>query len=66
MKILNLGSCNIDYVYHVEHIVRPGETVAIHSMEQFPGGKGLNQSIALARQVPRSIMPDASARRDFF
>lgn len=49
MKILNLGSCNIDYVYHVEHIVRPGETVAIHSMEQFPGGKGLNQSIALAR-----------------
>lgn len=49
MKILNLGSCNIDYVYHVEHIVRPGETVAIRSMEQFPGGKGLNQSIALAR-----------------
>ncbi len=49
MKILNLGSCNIDYVYRVEHIVRPGETVAITGLEQFPGGKGLNQSIALAR-----------------
>ena len=26
MKILNFGSCNIDYVYSVDHIVEPGET----------------------------------------
>lgn len=49
MKILNFGSCNIDYVYSVEHIVRGGETIAVKNMEVFPGGKGLNQSVAIAR-----------------
>ncbi len=49
MKILNFGSCNIDYVYSVDHIVIPGETKASQMLEQFPGGKGLNQSIAAAR-----------------
>ena len=49
MKILCFGSCNIDYVYGLKHIVRPGETISAGSMEQFPGGKGLNQSIALAK-----------------
>ena len=49
MKILNFGSCNIDYVYNLDHIVRPGETETSSSMAVFPGGKGLNQSIALAR-----------------
>lgn len=49
MRILNFGSLNIDDVYTVEHFVRPGETVSPISYEQFPGGKGLNQSIALAR-----------------
>ena len=48
MKILNFGSLNIDYVYQVDHIVKPGETVSSHKMQVFPGGKGLNQSIALA------------------
>lgn len=49
MKILNFGSCNIDYVYSVEHIVTAGETISAKNMEIFPGGKGLNQSIAAAR-----------------
>ncbi|MBQ7036617.1 MAG: helix-turn-helix domain-containing protein [Clostridia bacterium] len=49
MKILNFGSCNIDYVYAVDHFVKAGETLSANSMEIFPGGKGLNQSIALAR-----------------
>lgn len=49
MKILNFGSCNIDYVYSVDHIVVPGETTASSALELFCGGKGLNQSIALAR-----------------
>lgn len=48
MKILNFGSCNIDTVYTLSHIVRPGETLAVDGMEQFVGGKGLNQSVALA------------------
>lgn len=49
MKIYNLGSLNIDYVYAVDHFVSAGETLASDGMNIFPGGKGLNQSIALAR-----------------
>lgn len=49
MKILNFGSCNIDYVYSLDHIVEPGETETSYKLEIFPGGKGLNQSIALAK-----------------
>ena len=49
MKILNFGSCNIDFVYNLEHIVREGETISAEKMEKFSGGKGLNQSIALAK-----------------
>ena len=49
MKILNFGSCNIDYVYKLDHIVCVGETEQSQSLSVFPGGKGLNQSISLAR-----------------
>lgn len=49
MRILNFGSMNIDYVYSVDHIVKPGETISSTKLELFCGGKGLNQSIALAR-----------------
>lgn len=49
MKILDFGSINIDDVYAVDHFVRPGETMSSLGYEQFCGGKGLNQSIALAR-----------------
>lgn len=49
MKIINFGSSNIDYVYSLQHIVAPGETETTESLEIFPGGKGLNQSIAIAR-----------------
>ena len=49
MRILNFGSCNIDYVYALDHIVGIGETQTTQDMQLFPGGKGLNQSIALAR-----------------
>ena len=48
-KILNFGSMNLDYVYSVDHFVREGETVPSSDLQIFCGGKGLNQSIALAR-----------------
>jgi len=48
-KILNIGSLNNDYVYDVPHFVQPGETLHATLLQQYPGGKGLNQSIALAR-----------------
>ena len=49
MKILNFGSLNLDYVYQVDHFVVPGETISADSMVINAGGKGLNQSVALAR-----------------
>lgn len=48
-RILNYGSLNIDHVYSVPHIVRPGETISAAGFNDFPGGKGLNQSVAMAR-----------------
>lgn len=49
MRVLNIGSMNLDNVYRVDHIVAPGETEATGGVEVFLGGKGLNQSVALAR-----------------
>ncbi len=49
MKVLNFGSLNLDYVYAVDHFVQPGETLSSLSQKVVPGGKGLNQSVALAR-----------------
>jgi len=49
MRILNFGSLNIDYVYRLDSFVAPGETKAASSLAVNAGGKGLNQSIALAR-----------------
>ncbi len=48
-KILNFGSLNIDYVYVLDHIVKEGETESSSDYQVFEGGKGLNQSVALAR-----------------
>jgi len=49
MAIINFGSVNIDHVYQVEHFVQPGETIASTSYHRLLGGKGANQSIALAQ-----------------
>ncbi|WP_416307277.1 ribokinase [Neptunicella sp. SCSIO 80796] len=49
MAVINLGSINIDHVYQVEHFVQPGETLASSDYQRVLGGKGANQSIALAR-----------------
>jgi ribokinase len=49
MRILNYGSLNIDFVYQVDHIVKPGETISSQSLKKFAGGKGANQSVAMAK-----------------
>lgn len=49
MKILNFGSCNIDYVYNVVEFVKAGETISALTTSEHPGGKGLNQAVAAAR-----------------
>ena len=49
MKVLNFGSLNIDYVYAMDEFVQPGETRPCLGRQIHCGGKGLNQSIAMAR-----------------
>lgn len=49
MKILNFGSLNLDLVYQMPHFVRAGETLSSTSFSRNVGGKGLNQSVALAK-----------------
>lgn len=49
MKVLSFGSLNFDYVYEMEHFVQPKETTSSLGFHRNFGGKGLNQSIALAK-----------------
>ena len=49
MKILNFGSINIDHVYNLSRFVQPGETLCSDNYQTFIGGKGCNQSVALAK-----------------
>lgn len=49
MKVLNFGSLNIDKVYRVNEIVEKKETISSLKYDEYIGGKGLNQSIALSK-----------------
>ncbi|MFK7858757.1 MAG: ribokinase [Granulosicoccus sp.] len=53
MQVFNFGSINIDLVYRVPHLVAPGETLPSQSLDTVLGGKGANQSVALARAGAR-------------
>lgn len=48
MKAVNFGSLNLDHVYRVDSFVMPGETKPCGDYRVAAGGKGLNQSIAMA------------------
>jgi ribokinase len=49
MKILVFGSLNIDLLFSVDHIVKPGETISSSSLVKSAGGKGANQSAAFGK-----------------
>ncbi|MGM9741180.1 MAG: ribokinase [Candidatus Cryptobacteroides sp.] len=49
MKILVVGSSNVDLTARVDHLPRPGETITNATFEQSLGGKGANQAVAAAR-----------------
>ena len=56
MKIYDIGSANIDYVYNVSHITKPGETLSSSDLKIFPGGKGLNQAVALSKAGAKVVL----------
>lgn len=49
MKIVVIGSSNIDMIAQVNHLPMPGETVGQAHFMQAYGGKGANQAVAAAR-----------------
>ena len=49
MRVLNFGSLNLDHTYTMDHFVQPAETTGALDFNVYFGGKGHNQSIALAR-----------------
>ncbi|PVU89688.1 hypothetical protein BB561_005213 [Smittium simulii] len=54
-SVFVLGSVNIDEVYKVPRIVRPGETITSSSREEIAGGKGANCCVACARAAANTI-----------
>lgn len=55
MTIYNLGSINIDHIYRLNHLPRPGETLTSRHYGLGLGGKGANQSMAAARAGARIV-----------
>jgi ribokinase len=51
--VWNYGSINIDHVYQLTHLVKPGETINSQAYQPLLGGKGANQSVALAKAGAR-------------
>jgi len=49
MRILVIGSVNMDLVVRVDHVPAAGENVRGQALEMIPGGKGANQAVASAR-----------------
>ena len=47
--IINFGSINIDHVYRVVKLPVAGQTISASGYQKYLGGKGVNQSIAIAK-----------------
>lgn len=56
------SSINIDQMFAVPHVVRPGETLSSSAMQSRPGGKGANVSAAVALAGQDVIMSGAVGR----
>jgi ribokinase len=56
VKVVVVGSLNIDYTLRVPRIPAPGETLAARSMFSCLGGKGANQAIAAARAGAKAAL----------
>jgi ribokinase len=60
--IIVFGSINLDLIFHLPRIPRPGETVLGPTTRIEPGGKGANQAVAAARDGGTVIMAGSVGR----
>jgi ribokinase len=56
VEVAVIGVANVDMVTRVERLPQEGQTVFGERLEILPGGKGLNQAIAVARQGGRAAL----------
>ncbi len=54
--VLVVGSINMDQIFRLDHLPRPGETMLAGDVITVPGGKGANQAVAAARMGGRVQM----------
>ncbi len=57
--VIVFGSINLDLIFPVPALPRPGETVLSPAVHIQPGGKGANQAVAASRDGARVIMAGA-------
>lgn len=55
-RVAVVGSANLDVVMHVPRFAQPGETLLGQTLEEIPGGKGLNQAVAAARRTRSALV----------
>jgi ribokinase len=60
--VIVFGSINLDLIFRLPTIPRPGETVLGPSTRIEPGGKGANQAVAAARDGARVVMVGSVGR----
>ncbi|MFA5646368.1 MAG: ribokinase [Candidatus Ratteibacteria bacterium] len=56
MKILTIGSLNMDTLFITERLPKIGETVLSRSYSMNPGGKGANQAVAVSKLGAESLL----------
>lgn len=62
IDVVVLGAANIDLVFRVDKMPQEGETVASLSTATHPGGKGLNQAVAVARSATSTSFIGATGK----
>jgi len=66
VRVYNLGSINIDHIYRLSHLPQPGETLLATEYLCCLGGKGANQSLALALGGAKVVHIGRMAAKDRF
>ncbi len=59
LQVVVVGSTNFDMVVKSERLPKEGESLLVSNLKFFPGGKGANQAVAVARMGARTSLVGA-------